>query len=106
MCNPGAHGQGRESCGGEERGTCTQGNVCECKKGWTGPHCLASAGFDDIVWDEPDTIRDVGFVPPSFVPTGLMVGLVALVIIFFASVQWRKHMEGWSPIPDVQNKYR
>lgn len=63
-------------------------------------------GFDDIVWDQPDSIKDVGFVPPKFVPNGLLVGLIVLVIIFFISVQWKKHMEGWSPIPEVESKYR
>ena len=106
VCSQKATGTGRDSCGGEERGTCTSGGVCECKEGWTGPHCLASVGFDDIIWDQPDSFADVGFVLPTFVPTGLLVGFGGLILLFFISVQWRKQMEGWSPIPDVETKYR
>jgi hypothetical protein len=49
---------------------------------------------------------DVGFVPPKFLPNGLLIGLLSLVIMFWVTMQWKKRMEGWSPIPDVQAKYR
>ena len=65
---------------------------------------MASDGYDDIVWDEPDKISDVGFIPPQFIPNGLLVGLVAIVIVFLITLQWRTRMEGWTPIPDVDRK--
>lgn len=105
-CKPTATGVGRDSCGGERRGQCTAGRVCECKEGWTGPHCLASAGFDDIIWDQPETLADVGFVLPNVIPAGLLFGLGALILLFVISVQWKKQIEGWSPIPEVEAKYK
>ena len=101
-CDPRAEGVSPESCGGEERGKCTKGKVCECKKGWVGPHCLAPVGYDDIVWDEPDKLSDVGFVAPSFVATGLIVVLSVLALALVVTMRWRKQLEGWKPIPDVK----
>ncbi|KAG7342023.1 beta-glucan synthesis-associated protein (SKN1)-domain containing protein [Nitzschia inconspicua] len=100
-CDPRAEGILPESCGGEERGTCTKGKVCECKKGWVGPHCMAADGFDDIVWDQPDKLSDVGFVPPSFIATGLIIGLSILALTLVVTMRWRRQLEGWKPIPDV-----
>jgi len=109
-CNPDVTGSddsnGRDSCGGPKRGTCTSNGMCECLEGWTGPHCLASVGYDDIIWDVSDSIADVGFVLPNFVPKGLLVGFIGLFVLLFISVQGRKKMEGWSPIPDVDTKFR
>ena len=74
--------------------------------GWTGPHCLASVAYDEIVWDEPDSILDVGFVPPKLLPRGLLVGLLLVVGVLLISIQWKKRFEGWRPIPDVDPKYQ
>jgi hypothetical protein len=104
-CDARAKGESRDACGGQERGVCTSGKVCECRRGWTGPHCLAAEGFNDIPWDEPDRISDVGFIPPQFPPNGLFYGLVLIVVAFFITMQWKNRMEGWSPIPDVNSKY-
>ena len=101
-CDPRAEGVSPESCGGEERGKCTKGKVCECKKGWVGPHCLAPVGYDDIAWDEPDKLSDVGFVAPSFVATGLIIVLSVLALALVVTMRWRKQLEGWKPIPDVK----
>jgi hypothetical protein len=100
-CDPRAEGASPESCGGEERGICTKGKVCECNKGWVGPHCLAPEGFDDVVWDQPDKLSDVGFVPPRLTSTGLFIGLSILAIMLIFTMQCRRKMEGWKPIPDA-----
>eukprot|EP00980_Cylindrotheca_fusiformis_P004108 scaffold894_cov153-Cylindrotheca_fusiformis.AAC.4 len=105
-CNPRATGVSRDSCGGPDRGTCTKGSVCECKEGWTGPHCLAADAHDPIAWDIPDKISDVGFVPPSLFPRGLLVGLFLVAVILLMAVQLRTRLRGWQPIPDVDQKVR
>lgn len=105
-CDPQGSDKVEASCGGLQRGRCTQGRVCECSMGWTGPHCLASVAFDEIVWDESDSIMDVGFVPPQLLPRGLLVGLILLVSVFITTVQWKKRVEGWRPIPEVDSKYK
>ena len=93
------------SCGGEERGWCTNGKVCECRTGWVGPHCLASRGYDGIIWDPPDHLSDVGFDPPKFVLNGLIIGLSIFVIVLLVAAKWRRQLEGWTPIPDVDSKH-
>lgn len=103
MCNPRATSDVlRDSCGGLERGRCTQGKVCKCTEGWTGPYCLSSKGSNPILYDLHDHISDVGFIPPQVAPMGLMVGFA---IMFFAALLImcnKKYMEGWTPIPDVE----
>lgn len=64
-------------CGGPERGGCSTSNVCVCLAGWTGPNCLAHAGFYDV-----DTSAPV----PSFsckCPFCFAYKLVALDFQFF-----------------------
>ena len=100
-CDPRAFGVIQEACGGDERGRCTMGRVCECKFGWTGPHCLAHEGYNDILYDEPDSIMDVGFIPPKVLPRFLAIGLGALVLFFAISLRLRRRLEAWTPIPDV-----
>ena len=103
MCDPKAEGVSRDSCGGLERGRCTQGGECECSRGWTGPYCLAPDGFDPIVYDVPDKLSDVGFIPPSVAPRGLFFGFAVLLLLFLVNLQWRSRMdEGWTPIPDIE----
>lgn len=103
-CNPRATGAIPATCGGSERGRCISGNECECKPGWTGPHCLAHDGSDPIPYDQSDRISDVGFEPPKITPSFLLVTLGVLVFLFLIAVQWRHRMEGWTPIPDVDVK--
>lgn len=94
-----------ETCGGPTRGRCTSGKACECKQGWVGPHCLASDSYDAVVWDEPDKLSDVGFVPPHFVSVGLLVGLALVAAALLVTMRWRKQLEaGWTPIPEVDGK--
>lgn len=104
-CSPRATGEIRESCGGPTRGKCTTGDVCECKKGWTGPHCLVTDSSDDIIWDPPDNWTDVGFVPPLLFPKGLLIGFVLIVLAFVIALRMKARLKGWTPIPDVDHKF-
>jgi beta-glucanase (GH16 family) len=103
-CNPSATGVLPVNCGGSRRGQCTPDRGCECKSGWTGPHCLAHEGSNSIVYDEPDRISDLGFVPPEITPSFLFITLGVLVFFFLMSVHWKRRVEGWKPIPDADVK--
>ena len=94
-----------ESCGGTERGRCTAGRVCECRQGWTGPHCLASSAFDEIVYDPADKITDVGFVPPRVAPMVLFGGLGIMAVLILLAMQCRHRLAGWEPVPDAKSAY-
>jgi hypothetical protein len=104
QCDPKAVGVKPESCGGNERGICSHGKVCECQPGWTGPHCLAHAGIDPILYDQPDQITDIGFILPRFSYNFLFLAFVTLVFLFSVMLQSkvRHHLEGWRPVPDVE----
>jgi len=93
-----------ESCGGGERGTCTLGQVCECKAMWTGPHCLAPNGFDEIAWEIPDSIGDLEIDPPLVIPRSLSWGLSVLVLMLLYTI-FIVRPQGWSSIPDVKKVY-
>lgn len=95
-----------DACGGDDRGRCTAGSVCECYTGWTGPFCLAHEARDPILYDVPDTLADVGFDPPGVAPVGLFIGLTLLILLFVVAVQCRRPMQGWSPIPEVDTKQK
>lgn len=101
-CDPGAVGVVPEACGGTQRGKCTRGRVCECLPGWTGPHCLAREGSDPILYDQMDKITDVGFIPPSIFPMSLMICLGGLIVFLLLTLQFRRRLEGWTPIPDTK----
>jgi len=103
-CKPSAQGNGREACGGPVHGRCTAGGVCECNSGFTGPNCLASEGNDPILYDQPDKITDVGFIPPGVAPKFLFVVLAGMAVVLFLVSQLRHRIEGWSPIPDSDVK--
>lgn len=94
----------QDSCGGIERGRCTAGKVCECYRGYTGPHCLANVGRDPVLYDQPDRITDMGFQPPSLAPKFLFVALVVLVAAFLLVLQLRSRFDSYSPIPDALAK--
>ena len=102
-CDPGAVGLSPSSCGGIERGTCTAGRVCDCQAGWTGPHCLAHDGEDPIIYDAPDTIFDVGFVPPQMAPKTLTVGLCVLIVGLLVAIVVQRRIAAakpyYSPVP-------
>ena len=92
-----------EACGGSKRGRCTKGGVCECLEGWSGPHCLAHRGRDPILWDPPDEIADIGFIPPRVTPSrGLIVMLGLLMVFLILSAKWKQKLKGWTPIPEAE----
>ncbi|GKY95287.1 hypothetical protein MPSEU_000490600 [Mayamaea pseudoterrestris] len=70
-----------EDCGGPERGVCSDSKVCQCFDGWTGPSCLAHAGFYDV-----DTSAHIPIFQLSsmVMPKGLAtaVGILILGLIF------------------------
>lgn len=94
-----------QSCGGKKRGRCNRNKVCECKAGWTGPHCLASHGYDAIDWDPADKLSDFGFYPPKFVLNGLIIGLSIVSFVLLIAAKWKRQLlEGWTPIPEVETR--
>jgi len=76
-----------ESCGGIEHGKCsykTKPPTCTCSKNWTGPHCLNPVGYNDIDWDPPEKLSDIGFTGPSLrggLGIILVVGLLAGIFL-------------------------
>jgi hypothetical protein len=101
-CDPSAAGETLVACGGTKRGHCTSGHVCECLPGWTGPNCLAHHGWDPIIYDAPDRIKDVGFEPPLADASWFLVfALGVLGGCLLLIVRWKKYMDGWEPVPDV-----
>jgi len=104
VCHPHETSTAPTACGGMKRGRCTAGRVCECQPGWTGPHCLAHQGSDPILYDQPDRITDVGFVPPRVAPLFLLLGGGILVLLLVSALMSRHRLEGWTPIPDVMEK--
>lgn len=100
-CNVLANSSLAEACGGSTRGHCTQGRSCSCLPNWTGPHCLSHAGHDDIVYDAPDRITDLGFVPPRVVPKFLVASFACLTLLLFSALVWKRRFDGWTPVPDV-----
>lgn len=87
------------SCGGIERGRCSMGRVCECHRGWTGPHCLAHDGSDPVAYDLPSKITDLGFQAPM-TPILLVVCMATLFFLLLVVLQYRSLCDGWMPIPD------
>mmetsp|Transcript_5567 Transcript_5567/g.13916 ORF Transcript_5567/g.13916 Transcript_5567/m.13916 type:complete len:703 (-) Transcript_5567:494-2602(-) len=106
-----------ESCGGITRGTCMRKTSnskpyphCRCEVGWTGPHCLNPTGYDDVIWDPPETIEDLGFAGPSVRGgMGILVVVCSLVAILFVAplvlkrgrmIQWRSRgdREGYTRV--------
>mmetsp|Transcript_13937 Transcript_13937/g.19527 ORF Transcript_13937/g.19527 Transcript_13937/m.19527 type:complete len:118 (-) Transcript_13937:292-645(-) len=89
------HGE-TDACGGTEHGTCTVGNVCQCKEGYTGPQCLAHAGHNAIDWDAASKITDIGFIPPQAKPMVLIVALGVFVVgILLATLIGKERLDGW-----------
>jgi hypothetical protein len=90
----------QQTCGGPTQGICTPSKTCECRKGWTGPHCLVEVAFDPIIWEREDNFDDLEFTWPKMsikgIWTGLLVLAVGLVLLAVPLIQRR--MDGWKPI--------
>lgn len=94
-CSPEATGTSLEACGGPTKGICTS-NVCECKEEFTGPHCLAHNGFNDINYDEEKPLE---VIAPSFEHSKVLwFGLGVLVISVVLSILMRNNLDGYQPI--------
>eukprot|EP00549_Striatella_unipunctata_P000631 CAMPEP_0118686936 /NCGR_PEP_ID=MMETSP0800-20121206/8095_1 /TAXON_ID=210618 ORGANISM="Striatella unipunctata, Strain CCMP2910" /NCGR_SAMPLE_ID=MMETSP0800 /ASSEMBLY_ACC=CAM_ASM_000638 /LENGTH=552 /DNA_ID=CAMNT_0006584047 /DNA_START=390 /DNA_END=2048 /DNA_ORIENTATION=- len=100
-CDPLATGESSPSCGGTRRGKCSPSRVCECNHDWTGPHCLASVGYYDIEYDQPDKISDIGFERPSVFPKALVISLGVLGVALLVAIHWRNKLDEWTLLPDV-----
>ncbi|KAL7564824.1 hypothetical protein ACA910_021080 [Epithemia clementina (nom. ined.)] len=101
VCDVSVNGTVAAACGGPTRGRCTKGRLCSCFPNWTGPHCLSHAGVDNIIYDEPDSISDLGFVPPAVVPKFLVVAFAGLTALLIAALVWKRRFDGWTAIPDA-----
>jgi len=92
----------RLSCGGLNRGVCTAGRTCECRSGWTGPHCLVPAAFDPVLYERPDGFQDLEFTGPLIVYKSILwIGLCSLGLLLFISASCKTKLDGWTAIPDV-----
>lgn len=99
LCTPSDTSTTPSGCGGTKRGICTISGLCQCKEGWTGPHCLAHDGSDPIQWEDTEEIKLVG---PSKVPVFLLILFssgFAFLVLFVA--QWRKKNIGYVPVAEV-----
>jgi len=92
-------------CGGPTRGVCQpkSPSTCKCLDGWTGPHCTNPMGYDDILWDPPETLADLGFRGPSLkLVSGGVVFLGLLVVGLFVAPmvfrQRRRATVGYVPV--------
>jgi len=98
VCKRDVGGISAESCGGPTRGLCSAARICECRSGWTGPHCLSPDGFDSIQYERNDGFEDLGFTGPMVVWCGLYVGLALMgVLVLFAPII-KQRMDGWKPL--------
>ena len=74
---------GGGACGGpmnlemcHHGGSCVRGE-CKCTAGWVGPHCMASAAFDDIDWEPSEPF----VIDLPHVPTSLRIWLILILIV-------------------------
>ena len=101
VCDPSVDDTSSDACGGPTRGRCTKGRLCSCFPNWTGPNCLSHSGQDSIIYDEPDRISDLGFVPPRIMPKFLVASFAALTVLLMSALVWKRRFDGWTAIPDV-----
>merc|ERR1712232_441216 len=80
-CKRDVGGVSAETCGGPTRGLCNAARKCECRSGWTGPHCLANEGFDPVKYDREDGFADLEIVGPMAIWSGLYIGLAIIGVL-------------------------
>jgi hypothetical protein len=101
-----------ESCGGGSRGACHAGKrTCQCLGNWTGPHCLNPTGYDDVIWDPPDTLSDLGFSWPSLggggAGTGMIIVCAMAATTLLAPValrRGRRRREGYARVKSAERQ--
>jgi beta-glucanase (GH16 family) len=98
VCKPNSGGITADSCGGSKRGTCI-GSRCECRDGWTGPHCLVPDGFNPIQYEKEEVFADLEFTGPILTWSGLYIGLTFMGALALFAPIIRRRMDGWKPIP-------
>lgn len=100
-CSYNAIGVSPESCGGPTRGLCTPSRTCECRAGWTGPHCLVHAAFDPVSYEREDGFQDLEFTGPHFNIRGIWISLGAIAISLLVLPVIRRRMDGWKPVANL-----
>lgn len=84
------------NCGGKDVGNCVEGR-CHCEVTTrTGPHCMAHAGFDDIVWDKDADLEVYLFVFPQTFLIWVMMVAIVLVAIVVSKYYNEKHIRSIS----------
>lgn len=73
-------------CGTAMRGICSQNASCICGANWTGPNCLASAGFSDELSNTYFFSRRSGVEWTFF----LVIILFAIIVMQWRSLAWNK----------------
>jgi len=98
-------------CGGREKGQCSPKNFCVCNASWTGPNCLAHAGYYDIDTSasvEPLLLSSI-VIPPSLVivicilGAGFVFSMICTMRIKAREAQYRKFVVGISSQDDPQS---
>jgi hypothetical protein len=97
-CQRDLKGVSQKSCGGPARGLCNAARVCECRSGWTGPHCLSPDGFNPIQYERKEGFADLEFSGPMIIWCGLYVGLAVMGVLVLFAPTMRRRMDGWKPI--------
>ena len=63
-------------CGGKEKGSCSTRRTCDCQKNWTGPNCLAHAGFFDVDTRTP--------LPAFYRTSNVTLRLLSLIVLLLS----------------------
>jgi len=101
MCSTEAEGVSRESCGGSRRGVCTSARICECRAGWTGPHCLVHASFDPVIYERDDGYEDLEFTWPQLKIKGIWMSLTVIAITMMVLPMIKNRMDRWKPLTNT-----
>lgn len=102
-CSYNAVGVSPQSCGGPTRGVCTPSRTCECRAGWTGPHCLSHASFDPVTYEREDGFQDLEFTGPHLKIKGIWMSLGVIGLSLLVLPMMRRSMDGWKPISNIYN---
>ena len=98
-CKRDVGGVSAERCDGPTRGLCNAARKCECRSGWTGPHCLANEGFDPVKYDREDGFADLEIVGPMAIWSGLYIELAIMGVLGLFAPTIKRRMDGWNPVP-------